>query len=180
MSFIKTICCFVIVQAILLLALSPNSSATTARIFRNNSVINQPKITRLSPALGAPGTEVTIIGSGFYTDTTVSVGSVVVPATLKPNDRALVIKIPDLSPGNVTIIVNNPGAIVASTSFSVLPPLVFNQPTIPQQEAGSISFCPAFCKRGSSSLYFFQHHLLAARRQPVCRRCDLRRSDSGR
>ncbi len=136
MSFIKTICCFVIVQAILLLALSPNSSATTARIFRNNSVINQPKITRLSPALGAPGTEVTIIGSGFYTDTTVSVGSVVVPATLKPNDRALVIKIPDLSPGNVTIIVNNPGAIVASTSFSVLPPLVFNQPTIPQVEAG--------------------------------------------
>ncbi len=125
-----------IIQAIPLLAVSSNSSAATARIFRNNSVINQPKITRLSPALGAPGTEVTIIGSGFYAYTTVSVGSVVVPATLKPNDRALVIKVPDLNPGNVTIIVNNPGAIVASTSFSVLPPLVFNQPTIPQQEAG--------------------------------------------
>ncbi len=100
------------------------------------SVISQPKITRLSPPSGASGTQVTVIGSGFGADTTVSIGGTVVSATVKPNDRALVFTVPNLPVKSATIIVNNPGTIEASAVFQVLAPLVFNQATIPVVEAG--------------------------------------------
>ncbi|MCL5047266.1 MAG: putative Ig domain-containing protein [Firmicutes bacterium] len=125
-----------------------------ASYFSPQAVINQPKITRLSPPSGASGTQVTVIGSGFGADTTVSIGGIVVSATVKPNDRALVFTVPNLRVGSATIIVNNPGTIEASTVFQVLPSLVFTPPTIPQVEAGQ-SLSVQLAATGGKSPYTF-------------------------
>jgi len=129
--------CFVAaVQAVCLIAISTGTATAGVKPLLVPSAIAQPTVNRLSPPAGAPGTEVTIIGSGFNANTTVSMGGEVISVTLKPNDRSLVVKVPVLNPGNVAIIVNNPSAIVASATFTVLPALVFNQATAPQIEAG--------------------------------------------
>jgi hypothetical protein len=81
----------------------------------------KPTITSVSPASGAPGTVVTIVGTNFVAGATVSFGSIAGNSTVVENSTQLKTSVPTLAAGTYAVTVSDPGVspATAPNGFSV-------------------------------------------------------------
>ncbi len=81
-----------------------------------------PKITRLSPSAGAPGTLVTITGTGFGSkrgSSTVKFGTTAVTKYISWSNTKIVVKVPTTGTGAKTVKVTTGGGTSAGKTFTV-------------------------------------------------------------
>lgn len=74
----------------------------------------KPTITSVSPASGAPGTVVTIVGTNFVAAATVSFGSAAGNSTVVENSTQLKTSVPTLAAGTYVVTVSDPGVASAT------------------------------------------------------------------
>lgn len=104
-----------------LLTLAANSWGAAATNSCDNLPIEpHPAITDFTPAVGAPGTTVTITGSNFATDSTVTINAITAPV-ISASATQIVVTIPPMANFSGPFMVVAPGGTVTSaSSFSVI------------------------------------------------------------
>ncbi len=82
-----------------------------------------PHIDSVSPSSGAMGSKVTVMGSGFSTDSTVKVGGVPTVGVTFISDTKLTFTVPNLSPTTYAVTVSDNDGTSNSVNFIVTKPL---------------------------------------------------------
>lgn len=112
---------------------SGGNAATSATNFTVTTAV-KPAITSFTPASGAPGTSVTITGTGFTGTTAVAFNGVAASVFTVQSDTSIKVTVPALATTGLLTVTNSAGTGSSKTSFIVESP---NAPAFITVSAGS-------------------------------------------
>ncbi len=114
-----------------------------------------PTVSTIAPTNGAPGTLVTVTGTGLSGSTVVAMGGTQVPPTALATGDGISFRVPKgLSPGPASLEFTDPGTATTTSSFTVLAPLQLSPATLPPEETGQ-PFLLQLAATGGAKPYVF-------------------------